>query len=377
MPLATRSVIGESSVLFVSGSPGSIGHIYRVEHPTMALRLAGWRVDVIDLEDRVALEKISEVDLVVVFRARWGGYLSAVIEKCRVRDIPIAYDIDDLLFDQALTAGGGLALLDDLTEEDRRQWITESDLYSKALEASDAVVLTTPSLAEAASRYNPETHVLTNALSDKMEALAEAAVARPKLSSGDGLVRLLFASGTPSHQRDFRVVEEALACLMARHPHLAIRILGHLDVDVYPLLAPFTTRIERRPRVEFDQLPFEVSACDINLCPLETGNPFCESKSAVRCLMAAAVGVPTVATPTHPLREAIVEGGTGFLARSTLEWVEHIGRLVTEPALRASMGVSARRDALERYGFQRWRFSAVETYGTILEKYQNRKGSTL
>jgi glycosyltransferase involved in cell wall biosynthesis len=72
-------------------------------------------------------------------------------------------------------------------------------------------------------------------------------------------------------------------------------------------------QIEWREFVPLDQLPNEIAQFDVNLAPLEVGNPFCEAKSELKYFEAALAGVPTIASPTGPYRRAIRHGETGFL----------------------------------------------------------------
>jgi SAM-dependent methyltransferase len=92
---------------------------------------------------------------------------------------------------------------------------------------------------------------------------------------------------------------------------------------------------------------------DINLAPLEVGNPFCEAKSELKLFEAALVDVPTIASPTGPYRRAIRHGGTGFLAATSGNWYEAMAQLISDPAMRRRVARQARRDALWHFGPER------------------------
>ncbi len=81
-------------------------------------------------------------------------------------------------------------------------------------------------------------------------------------------------------------------------------IVGALDLAAYPELARHAPRIETRLRLPLHDLFGEVARFDVNLAPLELGNLFCEAKSPLRLLAAAAVEVPSVDTALrrHPAR---------------------------------------------------------------------------
>jgi glycosyltransferase involved in cell wall biosynthesis len=357
------------SVLFLSAAPRSIGHVYRVKHAAAAITEAGWQTEILPLDAAMAASQAHAADMVVVFRGRWSKPFAAIRGTCADRGIPLVYDVDDLLFDPAVTAAGCIAFLDGLPPVERDRWIAEAADYRRAIEESDAAVLTTPSLAAAARPLCGRCFVLPNALDRGMETAAAAALARPKRSAADGRRRLVFASGTPTHHRDFAVAARATARIMACRPEVVLVIIGHLDPTIFPDLAPFSDRIERQPPVPLDRLFEELVACDVNLCPLELGNPFCEAKSAVRWLAAAAVGVPSVVSPTAPLQAVVIDGVTGLIATDATAWEMAIGRLLDEPALTASLGEASRIDALARFGFDAWAPQAVQIYASIADEF--------
>ena len=101
-----------------------------------------------------------------------------------------------------------------------------------------------------------------------------------------------------------------------------------IDIEEYPSLTGLEQQIEWRSLQPLLNLPTEMARLDINLAPLEVGNPFCEAKSELKFFDAALVNVPTVASPTGPFRRAIDHGRTGFLATSGDDWYLYLKRLV-------------------------------------------------
>lgn len=353
------------TALFLSGEPRSVGHVYRVEHAVAALRAHGWQADWMPLDDRPDLDRVARADVVTVFRAAWSHALEVVRDRCRQSGIPLAYDIDDLVFDPDVAAAGCIALLDDATTDDFVFWRNRVEGYRAAMAAADAAILTTEPLAAAARAVCPVCFVLPNALGPAMAGAAAAAREAAKPSLADGRPRLLFASGTPTHHRDFTVAAEAVARLFRRRSEPLLVILGHLDLGRHASLAPFRDRVECRPRVPFDELFTEVARADVNLCPLELGNPFCESKSSVRWLVAAAAGVPSVVSPTGPLRDAVRDGVTGLVAVDVEGWERAIDRLAGDRELRERLGHAAGLDAMERFGFEGWSRTADAVYAGL------------
>src|SRR5262249_2125519 len=103
------------------------------------------------------------------------------------------------------------------------------------------------------------------------------------------------------------------------------------------------------PFMPWYELPRALASLDINLAPLEKHNPFCNAKSELKYLEAAAVGVPTIASRWGAYATVIQSSETGFLAATPAEWYDALERLVTDQALRRTMGERARTDVLCRY----------------------------
>ena len=365
LPVAAPAPAGRR-VLFLSGAPRSAGHAYRVEHAVEALAAEGWQASWLPLDDPRVAAAVGEADLVTVFRAKWCPTLAGVRARCTARGIPLIHDIDDLVFDPAVIAAGEIAFIDRLPEDHRQAWLAAAALHRQALAESDACIVTTEALARAAAAIVPRVHVLPNSVDAEMLAAADEARAGPKPSALDGRLRVGFASGTPTHHRDFATVAGALADLLGRRDDVDLVIVGHLDLAAVPCLAPHRARIEIRPAVSLLGLHAEVARFDVNLAPLETGNAFCEAKSPIRCTTAALVGVPSVVAATGALIAAVVEGRTGWIARTEADWTTMVERLLDDRARRVAMGEAARIDARARFGPEALAERTRSIYSAIL-----------
>ena len=112
-------------------------------------------------------------------------------------------------------------------------------------------------------------------------------------------------------------------------------------------------QIEWRDMVPLDRLPSELVRFDINLVPLETGNPFCEAKSELKYFEAAPVQTCTIASRTGPLQRAVRDGITGRLADGPDTRYQALNELVQDGKLRQRLGNAAYLDVLWRFGPQR------------------------
>lgn len=355
-------------VLYVSGNPTSRGHVYRVVHHVAALQAAGIDASWVPLTEAVCTQ-VDDVDLVVVFRAAWDDLLERLHARCRARGLLLGFDIDDLLFEPEIMTVAYFDYLRSMNEAKRQVWRRKAEGYRRTLTEADFALVSTEPLAEAARALGKPVYVLPNGLDAAMIAQADAALADPaaKPSAGDGRIRLGYASGTPTHQKDFAVVAPVLAALLDERPALRLTVVGYLTLEEFPDLLRRRHRIEIRPHVPHAELFREYARFDVNLAPLECGNPFCEGKSELKYFEAALVAAPTIAAATLPYRTAIKDGETGFCACTPEQWRAHLLALIDDPGERARLGRNARIHAVAAFGPEAQRAAARRTFLAIAQ----------
>lgn len=341
-------------VLFVSCPVRSVGHELRVVNGVQAWREAGHVASWCAADSRELLSRVDEADHVVLFRAKWTAAVAAIHARCCARGIPFGFDIDDLVFDPEIIRRGHVAYLDTHPGHEVEKWEHDAELYRLTLAASGVASVTTEPLAARASLVCGAARVVRNTLGPEVEAVADnawAVRAEHASRSSSANVRIGYASGTPSHHRDFAVVAGVLAQVLREHPHAILTLVGEIDLGRFPELRDCMAQIEARPRVRWCDLPREVARFDVNLAPLEPGNPFCECKSEIRCTMASMVGVPTIASPTLPQRGAIIDGASGWIAWSPEDWERGLKEALSSAECRMRRGIAARDDAKMRFGW--------------------------
>ncbi|WP_428374443.1 glycosyltransferase [Lichenicoccus sp.] len=353
-------VIGH--VLFVVGEPGTPGATYRCRRNAAAMRDAGYTADVVDLFD-VDPAILARADLLVVWRAAMSPHIETMFRLARAAGTRIAFDVDDLMTRPELAR---IEIIDGIRTIGTTEVATQSYFEGmlRTMQAADLCLTTTAELAVELRRQCDVVHVLPNVFEAATERRARYALRRRQEAGDDGHVRLGYAGGTRTHQRDFAQVAPALARVLAARPHAVLVLFreaanrrGLLQMEEFPELAGLADRIEWRDMVALDSLPDELVRFDISLCPLETGNVFCEAKSELKYFEAALAGACTVASPTGPYRRAIEDGVTGFLASDDAAWEAALLRLVDDPVLRRATARRAYHDVLWRFG--PWRQAAL------------------
>lgn len=91
-----------------------------------------------------------------------------------------------------------------------------------------------------------------------------------------------------------------------------------------------------------------LAGCHVGLAPL-SDDLWTRGKGGYRCIQYAAAGLPCVASPIGANREVVVDGDTGFWAKTPEDWLHALTRLMENPSLRKAMGQKARFRAEKLY----------------------------
>lgn len=366
-----------SSVYFLSGCKAGTTFEYRVLQKQEQLALYGVQ-STVQQEMSYGLSYSAETlrealahDLLCLYRVAYSPFVEELIRQARARHIPVIFDIDDLVFDPEVVNDP----VKGLPHDQAAHYYEGSWHYRQTLLACDYIVAATEYLADIARSYGKTAFVHRNGLSQWMAEAAEALIQRRREQPERDTIIIGYSSGTATHDRDFLEASPALVQILAHHPQSELHILGPLAIP--PELRSFSERVRNLPLTPWEEVPRILNTFDINLGPLEPGNPFCRAKSEVKYIEAASLGVPTIASRVEAFESAIRDGENGFLASGTDEWVEKLERLLSDPALRQSMGEAARADVLARYTPKALGKELVQTLETIQEHYTQEQVTTL
>ncbi len=345
-------------IMFVVGEAGTPGATYRCLRNAAAARAAGYEAETVGLFD-VNPDNLAQADLLVLWRAPMSQHVETMIRLAREAGSWVAFDVDDLMTRPELAR---IDVIDGIrtigsNEAETRAYFTA---MLHTMQAADLCIATTEELAEQMRQQRDVVHVLPNTFDAATLGRARYARRHRQLGGDDGRVRLGYAGGTRTHQKDFARAAPALARVLQARPNALLVLFRERDnhrsllqMEEFPELADLAAQIEWRDMVELQALPDELARFDVSLCPLEDGNPFCEAKSELKYFEAALAGVCTVASPTGPYRRAIREGITGFLAADEAQWERILLQLIDQPALRERVGRDAYHDVLWRFGPRR------------------------
>jgi glycosyltransferase involved in cell wall biosynthesis len=92
----------------------------------------------------------------------------------------------------------------------------------------------------------------------------------------------------------------------------------------------------------------EIAACDAGIGWVPDDD-WSRGKCGLKVLQYQAAGLPVIANPVGVQSDFVRAGATGFLARTTDEWVQAARALAADAALRARLGAAGRVQVKERY----------------------------
>lgn len=346
-------------ILFVSGGVGDSAR-YRTTHVAEELRLQGFRASVTVQDNPRLVSYADQFQVFVMHRVLLTPSVARLIARLKELEKTIIFETDDLVYDPAFLVH--MDYWQEMNMLERKLY--EHGVGGEILADPYVTVATTTTgfLADKLREQGKTVYIVPNKLSQQDVAWAGEVIehktqnTKQRTENNDqgsmisdlgAVVRVGYLSGTPSHNKDFATISDALIELFEKYPEMRLVLAGPLDTD--SKLQPYAERIDRLPFVPRRELFDNIASLDINLAPLEIGNPFCESKSELKFFEAGLVSVPTVAAATRTFREAITDGTDGFVASSTNEWVEKIGALIADSELRIHMGQAARQTTMTRY----------------------------
>jgi glycosyltransferase involved in cell wall biosynthesis len=345
---ATSTVAREvdaKSFLILSTGP-DVCYRYRAEHQAEELLFLGLTVDA-RLLDTLDYDRVLQAyNAFILHRVPHTTEIEAFICRANASGKPVIFDTDDLVFNEAVI--GDIKAICDYPPEEYNRHLETIRRNGQTLALCDAALVSTEELRNCVKEVFPEksVYVNRNAVSAEMISRADFALTHvPKID--DGFVRIVYMSGTKTHNEDFAQCVGALERLLQLHPQVLLMIVGLIDLP--ERLAQWTDRLEIIPLVPFQELPKLMRGADINLAPLEIENAFTRCKSEIKYLEAGLLGLPTVASALPAFTVAITSGDNGFLCRSEQDWFDSLERLALSPELRHRIGSRAREDVLTRY----------------------------
>jgi glycosyltransferase involved in cell wall biosynthesis len=241
------------------------------------------------------------------------------------RGLPIVYDFDDAIFLPAVSDANKAF-----------SFLKNPGRVVEILRKSRRVIAGNEFLAAYARTHNRSVTVIPTAVdTDRFVPRA----GQPE----DGARRELVVGwiGTPTTFPYLEGLADVLREVAAKHPFV-LKVSGAGRAAHFPGL-----KVVEVPWSLGDEVSL-FNTCDIGVYPL-TDDEWAKGKCGFKAIQFMACGVPVVAAAVGVNREIVSDGQNGFLAATPAEWVEKLGRLLSDAALRARLAAAGRRTIVERY----------------------------
>jgi len=334
---------GTGDILFITNGTGDSAR-YRTSNVAEELEIHGFKCSA-TIQDNFWLSGYAGKFKVFIFhRIVYGGGIGKFLKKIKKRGGEIIFETDDLTFDPQYAAGTNHYA--NLNALEKKQYASGLGLEILKDPYVKVCTTTTSYLAKILESYGKKVFIVPNKLSNK-DLEITGKIIRASKSKNQELIKIGYFSGTKSHDRDFAAIADVITKIMEKYSRVRLVLAGPLDIG--NTLDKFKNKIERIAYVPRKKNFENIASVDVNIVPLEAGNPFCEAKSELKFFEAGILEVPTVAASNQTFREAIAEGVDGFLAGNASEWMEKIEKLIVDADLRKRIGREARKKALVEY----------------------------
>lgn len=338
--------VGSGDVLFIAGGVGDSAN-YRTKYVAQELEKHGFKCSVTIQDNPFLVSYASKFKIFIFSRTLYSNNIKKIIEKIKEQKKEIIFDTDDLVFDKKY-----LEYMDFF----KKMNIFEKKLYENGVGGEiikdDYVKVCTTSTNYLAEKLRAEGKfviVVKNKMPESDLKIVENISKKNLANIYFPLDRIVigYFSGAHGHDKDFETVEDVLISMMNKYQNVRLFLGGPLEIsDKFKKYQNRIKKINYVPRADNYR---NIAGVDINIAPLEIGNPFCESKSELKFYEAGILAVPTVATATGTFQEAIVDGVDGFLAKDNLEWSKKIEKLISDSKLRQEIGEKAKIKAMNNY----------------------------
>lgn len=334
--------VGSGNILFISGSGDSA--MYRAYHVAEELEMHAFQCSVTIQDNPLLANYASKFDVFVFHRTVMTSTVSKLIRKIKQQHKEIIFETDDLLFDPKYLKQADY--LKNISSLEKRAY--ENGLGAEILNDPYVRVCTTTTrfLADKLKEKGKQVFIVQNKLSNEDLKMAEEVLKNKKPHNSQQIL-LGYFSGTMSHNKDFATITDALVEVMKKYSQVKLFLAGPLNIENQ--LDKFSSRIIRSSFVSRKEHFENIAGVDINLAPLEIGDPFCEAKSEIKFSGAGILKVPTIATATQTFKEAITDGVDGFVVSTTNEWMIKLGKLIDDEKLRKEMGEKAYEKTMAQY----------------------------
>lgn len=318
---------------------------YRVDQKVDLFNELGIPVKTLSWTDLIGcMEALQSHSIVIFYRVPAFDSVLKLFDECERLNLETYWEVDDLIFDEDILLKS--KTLNELDKDTFKGLIDGARLYHSAMIRCKGGIASTKPLARAMEKSGSgKAIVIENALDPETIETA-ARIPAVRKSESDEIIRIVYGSGTSTHNVDFLEASDAIYNILVTYPNVYLRLAGVLELPKkFDNVKNQIERIEFCPYAEYLKV---LAECDISIAPLED-YIFNESKSNIKYLEASILGLPSICSPRENFASVIENGLNGFLCANTDEWYASFKKLIENASLRKSIGENAKNSVLKHY----------------------------
>lgn len=362
---------GLKVAMYLYEAPDTSTFRYRVYNVCQALEISlEWRGVYFYQEELKIIEKYLEsVDLIVIARYRWNFELDRFVKIAKSRQIPIAFDVDDMVYNPDYVPIIVNTLSVNMNNNmDYDYWFAYTSRLNAAAKLCDVFITTNGYLADKLGNdLGKKTYIVQNFLNIAQEEASYNYYAQKQRMYSDPLFTIGYFSGTPSHINDFLTVSTEISDFLYKYGDTRLCIVGYMELPACFDHLVQNGRVIRKELVDFIELQRLIAEVDVNIAPL-VNNDFSNCKSELKYFEASVVGTLTCATPSWIYQKVIDDGVNGFLCDKG-KWYETLEKLYLNRELCSGEIVeNAWKACLDRYAYANQTGHIENVFETIVKE---------
>ena len=334
-----KKEVDNFDVLLISSAPQNDGvYIWRVKFIEELLQKNGitYQTEIISEISDTFFEKLYACKLVLFSRPVCRDPHLSIIKMIKDNNKKLIVDTDDLLLPEYTFCSGGY----------KSGYLSLSNtknamnMHSICFNFADFCSTSTKLIKESIEKsLNKPCEVCKNVISEKY------VLSKPKKTSITKELKILYASGSSTHDYDFSNIFLPLLNFILKHQDVKLTILGSSGVGGF--FTKITDRVEVINKVDFNCMLDIFERHDLLLVPLDD-NEFNNAKSNIKYIEAGARGTPVLARDCNEFSLVIKDKKNGFLynsenINSQLEYIYNNKHKLRQ------IGENARKDILKNH----------------------------
>ncbi len=301
------------------------------------------------------LDVAYQADVIIIHRMFPSKFTEKILRVIVMLGIPVVYDLDDLFLN--------------VSPSHRPAYRKYVPYIKWILKEADIVIVSTPELKKTLSKYTARPiHVKQNIIDFNLF------ISPPRLRNNQFN---FLVSGTPSHQRDWAILEAPIVELLNIYGE-KIKFMFFGDTPKRFIDHPSVNIINYQPNYKLYAKQLKELNVHAALIPLIDTN-YNQCKSNIKWLEYSAAGIPGAYSDITPYNSCISHEQSGLLVKNDPEsWFNAMNQLIVDTEKTAHLIKNAQSEVLEKYSIENALAEYTSTVNSLFGKeHQNNTFSEL